>query len=168
MVKDSSLYNTLGISPNANEIEIKKAYKKMAIKYHPDKQSNKSDEEKKEAEIKFKEIAEAYEILTNKDKYRNNHGFRQHNGPQINPMDIFNQMFNGGGMPGFSVNNTMFVQMPVNRVTRSTTTQIINGQKVVTITEHINGQTRKRVITSDVTGLGDILDSVQNFRINIG
>ena len=157
-------YKVLDLQRNASEDEIKKAYKKLAVKWHPDK----NPDNKEEAENKFKEISEAYEILTNKDKYRNNHGFRQHNGPQINPMDIFNQMFNGGGMPGFSVNNTMFVQMPVNRVTRSTTTQIINGQKVVTITEHINGQTRKRVITSDVTGLGDILDSVQNFRINIG
>tara|TARA_B100001287_G_C22497392_1_gene441881 strand:- start:200 stop:688 length:489 start_codon:yes stop_codon:yes gene_type:complete len=157
-------YKVLDLQTSATDDEIKKAYKKLAVKWHPDK----NPDNKEEAENKFKEISEAYEILTNKDKYRNDNGFRQH-GRQINPMDIFNQMFNGGGgVAGFSVNNAMFVQMPVNRVTRSTTTQIINGQKVVTITEHINGQTRKRVMTSDVTGLGDILDSVQNFTINIG
>lgn len=56
-------YEVLGISKNASESEIKKAYRKMAIKYHPDK--NPGD---KEAEEKFKEAAEAYEVLSNPDK----------------------------------------------------------------------------------------------------
>lgn len=56
-------YEVLGISKGASESEIKKAYRKMAIKYHPDK--NPGD---KEAEEKFKEAAEAYEVLSNPDK----------------------------------------------------------------------------------------------------
>ncbi|TDG38770.1 hypothetical protein AWZ03_014808 [Drosophila navojoa] len=55
-------YKTLGISRNAKDDEIKKAYRKLALKYHPDK--NKSSK----AEERFKEVAEAYEVLSDKKK----------------------------------------------------------------------------------------------------
>lgn len=56
-------YEILGVTKNANDDEIKKAYRKLAIKYHPDK--NPDD---KAAEEKFKEAAEAYEVLSNPEK----------------------------------------------------------------------------------------------------
>ncbi len=56
-------YEVLGVSKNATADEIKKAYRKVAMKYHPDK--NPDD---KEAEAKFKEAAEAYEVLSDEDK----------------------------------------------------------------------------------------------------
>lgn len=56
-------YEVLGVSKNADASEIKKAYRKMAIKYHPDK--NPDD---KESEAKFKEAAEAYEVLSHAEK----------------------------------------------------------------------------------------------------
>lgn len=58
-------YEVLGVAKNADETEIKKAYRKLAIKYHPDK--NPDD---KAAEEKFKEAAEAYEVLSNAEKRR--------------------------------------------------------------------------------------------------
>ena len=56
-------YEVLGISKSATDSEIKKAYRKLAIKFHPDK--NPGD---KNAEEKFKEVAEAYEVLSNPEK----------------------------------------------------------------------------------------------------
>ena len=56
-------YEVLGVAKNADEQEIKKAYRKKAIQYHPDK-----NPDNKEAEEKFKEAAEAYEVLSNPEK----------------------------------------------------------------------------------------------------
>ena len=57
--QDNSLYDTLGVSRNSSESEIKKAYRKLALKHHPDRNLN----NKEEAETKFKEISFAYEPL---------------------------------------------------------------------------------------------------------
>ncbi|MGB3608137.1 molecular chaperone DnaJ [Psychroserpens sp.] len=103
-------YEILGISKSASAAEIKKAYRKMALKFHPDK--NPDD---KEAEGKFKEAAEAYEILSNADKkarydqygHQAFEGAGGFGGGGMNMDDIFSQFgdifggaFSGGG--GFS------------------------------------------------------------------
>ena len=82
-------YEVLGVSRGASDDEIKKAYRKMAMKYHPDK--NPGD---KQAEDKFKEVNEAYSILSDADK-RNKYDRFGHAG--VDP----NAGFGGGGFGGF-------------------------------------------------------------------
>jgi molecular chaperone DnaJ len=62
-------YDILGVAKNSTEDEIKKAYRKLAMKYHPDRNQGDGNEKKaKEAEEKFKEVKEAYEVLTDSSK----------------------------------------------------------------------------------------------------
>jgi molecular chaperone DnaJ len=101
-------YDILGVSKGAPADEIKKAYRKMAIKYHPDK--NPDD---KGAEDKFKEAAEAYEVLSNAEKKQRYDQFGHagtqggfgggYGGGSMNMDDIFSQfgdIFGGGGGGG--------------------------------------------------------------------
>ncbi len=104
-------YETLGISPNASSEDIKKAYRRLAVKYHPDKNRDNS----KEAEEKFKEVSEAYKILSDGEKKKiydqyghaglqadvgaGGGGFT---GSDFDPFTIFNEFFgqrssSGGG-----------------------------------------------------------------------
>lgn len=98
-------YKELGLNKNATEQEIRKAYRKLAIKWHPDKNLD----NQKEAEEKFKNISMAYEVLSDKQKRSeyDNGGNRNINNININPEHIFKQFFNmqmpgqmGGQMPG--------------------------------------------------------------------
>ena len=105
MAEKRDYYEVLGVDRNASAEEIKKAYKKMAIKYHPDK--NPGD---KEAEEKFKEVAEAYSILSDPDKKARydqfGHAGVEGAGPDFsqgfgNLNDILNDFLGGFGFGGF-------------------------------------------------------------------
>ncbi len=103
-------YEVLEVARDADDATIKKAYRKLAMKYHPDR-----NPDNKEAEEKFKELGEAYEVLSNPEKRaaydRMGHDAFKNGGMNgagggggfggfSDPMDIFAQMF-GGGFGGF-------------------------------------------------------------------
>lgn len=82
MAEKRDYYEVLGVSKNADAAEIKKAYRKLALQYHPDK-----NPDNKEAEERFKEAAEAYDVLSNEEKKRK--------------YDQFGHAGFGGGAGGF-------------------------------------------------------------------
>jgi curved DNA-binding protein len=101
-------YNLLGVSKDASDAEIKKAYRKLAMKYHPDHTKG-----NKGAEEKFKKISEAYAVLSDKDKRQEydtfgSEGFRQRFSQEdifrgFDFGDIFNEFgFGGGGARRFN------------------------------------------------------------------
>ena len=105
MANKRDYYEVLGVSKEASADEIKKAYRKLAVKYHPDKNPG-----NKEAEEKFKEAAEAYSVLSDPDKKakydRFGHAGVDGAAPDFsggfgNLNDILNDLF-GGGFGGFS------------------------------------------------------------------
>eukprot|EP01133_Synstelium_polycarpum_P015194 gene15194-17980_t len=95
---DNKYYDVLGVTRDASETDIKKAYRKLAIKYHPDKNQEPG------AVDKFKEITVAYEVLCDKekrdiyDKY-GEEGLKD-GGPGFGGEDIFSQFFGGGFFGG--------------------------------------------------------------------
>ena len=101
MAVDTAYYDLLEIPVTADENEIKKAYRRLAVKYHPDK--NPGD---KTAEEKFKKIAQAYDVLSDPEKRKLYDQFGEDavtgNGARgggggfgSDPFDIFNQFFGG-------------------------------------------------------------------------
>lgn len=99
---DTKLYELLGVTPNASDTEIKKAYRKLAKEYHPDKNPTEGE--------KFKEISFAYEVLsdTRKREIYDRQGIKGLQGgadAQMATDDLFSQLF-GGGLFGMGMEGT--------------------------------------------------------------
>ena len=96
-------YKTLGVAENASQEEIKKQYKKLCLKWHPDKWVNGTDEEKKKAEEEFKKVGEAYSVLGDENKRRQYDsgasGGWSEDGAGFDPFSEFAKHF--GGFSGF-------------------------------------------------------------------
>ena len=99
-IDSDDYYQVLGVARSATTAEIGKAYKKLAVRYHPDK----NPENKEEAESNFKKVSEAYECLSNEEKRRtyDQIGKQGHGGPgggggftRGNADEIFAQFFGG-------------------------------------------------------------------------
>jgi len=150
-----SLYETLGVSDNATESEIKKAYRKLARQYHPDVNKDAG------AEDKFKEINAAYEVLSDKEKKaqydmhgdqmfggQNFHDFAQGQGQGVDLDEILRQMFGqggggfggqaggfgGGGFGGFGGHQQQQVNLDVEaNITIPFATAILGGKHNVSL-----------------------------------
>ena len=156
----SKYYKILELESDASESEIKKAYRKMALKYHPDKNPS------QEAQEKFKSIAEAYEILTNKTtptQNMNNHFTSR------NPHDLFRDLFQNMGnmshMSNKSSGNPMFhfinssfpshVQVfqnsPNNSISTTHRSSVKKGNEhIETIIEKRNNRETKTIIKTNI------------------
>eukprot|EP00118_Oscarella_pearsei_P024975 m.307238 g.307238 ORF g.307238 m.307238 type:complete len:396 (+) comp42049_c0_seq1:68-1255(+) len=144
MVKETKFYDILGVSTTANDSELKKSYRKLALKYHPDKNPD------PDASEKFKGISLAYEVLSDKSKReiydRGGEEALKEGGsggfPFTSPMDIFDMFFGGG-----------------SRGPRDNRTKSVVHQLTATLEDFYNGKSRKlantkNVICSDCGGVG--------------
>ncbi|XP_069100401.1 dnaJ homolog subfamily A member 4-like [Pleurodeles waltl] len=133
MVKETGYYDILGVKPQASADEIKKAYRKLALKYHPDKNPNEGE--------KFKLLSQAYEVLSDPKK----RDLYDQGGEQAikeggiggagfsSPMDIFDMFFGGG-----------------SRMNREKRGKNVVHQLSVSLEDLYNGATRKLALQKNV------------------
>jgi DnaJ homolog subfamily A member 2 len=112
-------YEILGVSKNVNDAELKKKYKKLAMKYHPDRNSSGGETIKKVNAEKFKDISKAYNVLSDPDKRKKYDMFGEEGlqgmGEGPSPFDMFGNIFSSmGGMGGGIFGNSRQQRPPDN------------------------------------------------------
>lgn len=135
---EKDLYSVLGLTKGASEDEIKRAFKKLSVKYHPDR-----NPDNKEAEEKFKEINAAYQVLSDPEKKQQYDTFGTIDGSGMDPgfADVFarfGNMFNGFGNFGFGP----FGGSRQSRQPQRTKAERIVIEVPLNIDEIINGVTK--------------------------
>ena len=173
MSQKRDYYEVLGVSKNADEGEIKKAYRKLALKYHPDKNPGDST-----AEEKFKEAAEAYEVLSNQEKKAQYDRFGHagmgqggFGGGGMNMDDIFSQFGDifgsafGGGSFGGSRGGDRVVRGTNLRVKmKLTLEEIANGvNKKIKVNKLVNAEGVTYKSCQTCNGSGRITRVTQTF-----
>ena len=124
-------YNILGLDLNADNEIVKKTYRKLALKYHPDKNNS------EDAKNQFTKISQAYNNIINKPKVN-----------EINKEELFNKLFSN--MQMCEVSNIFITPLPAQTTYISKTIEIVDGKITEKITEKKNGVTRTRTIIKDI------------------
>ena len=154
-------YNDLELDNNASIEEIKKAYKKLAIKYHPDKNIN----NKEEAENKFKKISTAYQVLTNNNNNNNNNNMNNF----VDANELFKHLFN---INNFRDRNELFKNFNEinfnnnnnsNVVMRSSSIIYKDGKKIETVTEIVNNVKTEKIFITEIPN--NINNNINNIFI---
>lgn len=152
-------YEILEIEKTASKDEIKNSYKKLALKYHPDR--NQDYNKKEQCEDKFKEISEAYEILSDDEK-KKNYDKGQNVVLHNNPFDTFQTTFNFNpfkdnifdininGLSNINISHSN-IQSNIHSTSINTTTQIINNKKITKIQKTIQTPNGTQTIIEEHT-----------------
>lgn len=104
--KRKDYYKILGVDKNASDDAIKKAYRKRALVHHPDRHASASEEEKREQEQKFKEVGEAYTVLSDPQKKTRFDNGQDMDDVDFDPSQMYRQFFSFGGSNDFGNNQS--------------------------------------------------------------
>ena len=174
---ENDYYKILGVTKEATDAEIKKAYRKLALKWHPDKNPN----NRAEAEEKFKKINEAYSVLSDKDKRRqyDRGGDFSFDFGSFNANDIFKDFFGGkdpfadffsddgfgGGFGGGSFSFSSFSSSSSG--SKKTITKTVNGKTIHRTEETTFKDGKKQVIVTEKDHTGKVKKFIQDEQGNI-